>query len=222
MGCSFGGFYTHIRKHWHSGVLQVRPSQVGKIALCRREISSPFFRPYLISPQGSPGVQPRPPAVLLMLRMKPELVSFLRSVFCCQSGSRTESAINSPCKHQLNLHSLSFPTLPFSVLQHLFCSLNGITISISTWWPWAEWEQKVSLILSIKKWLRPSRQVQLQHLVLSQHLHCYFSTVTVVILRLLALNDKVQRTGLWSAVLPITARLYDTVWGTLWTLLAVL
>lgn len=29
---------------------------------------------------------------------------------------------------------------------------------------------------------------------------------------------KVQRTGLWSAVLPITARLYDTVWGTLWTL----
>lgn len=130
MGCSFGGFYTHIRKHWHSGVLQVRPSQVGKVALCRHEISSPFFRPYLISPQGSPGVQSRPPAVLLMLRMKPELVSFLRSVLCCQCGSRTESAINSPCKHQLNLHSLSFPTLPFSVLQHLFCSLNLLLVSV--------------------------------------------------------------------------------------------
>lgn len=45
--------------------------------------------------------------------------SWFLAFFCCQSGSRNESAINSPCKQQLNLHSLSTPTLPFSAL-HFF------------------------------------------------------------------------------------------------------
>lgn len=89
-----------------------------------------FLRPYLIWPQGSPGVLPCPPAVLVVLRMKPELLSFLLSVF---SGLRVP--LTTPAKTNYRKPSLTVPPAPpppFSALQHLFCSLSGVCISIST------------------------------------------------------------------------------------------
>lgn len=130
MGWSFGGFYTRIRKHWHSEVLRygrrgLENSPFARVRFPRGSLSHISSHLTSALPWG-PASSP-----YRSLDAQDETGGLL-SVFCCQKGSRTESAINNACKHQLNLHSLSSPTLPFSALHFWKTSfLTVLTVCVS-------------------------------------------------------------------------------------------
>lgn len=177
--------------------------------------------PHLSAP---PGVQSRPPAVL---SMKPEPVSclFLLSEWVTERKCH-EQPLQTPIKPSLTVdpHPPIFCFAFFS--EHLFSADLSLFASVLVHDGLQPRTKKCLSSCPSKKWLRPSRQVQLQHLVLRQQLLCYFSTATVAILPAARSQwQELQQAGSWSedsVVLPVTARLYDAVWGTLWTLLAAL
>lgn len=78
------------------------------------------FRRFASHLSTPPGVQPRPPAILLMLRMKPELVSFLLPVFC--------QPMQTPIKPSLTVVPHP-PILCFAFFENIF---SAVCISIST------------------------------------------------------------------------------------------